>query len=110
MKVIDDKTVTETPVAAPAGNTSRPAALPIIERTVYERGAEIARGGMGRILEARDHRLGRTVALMEIRDPNPALVRRFEREALISAALEHPAIVAVYEPGRWPNGEPFYAM
>ena len=110
MKVIDDKTVTEAAGVAPAGEPSAAAALPIIEREVYVRGAEIARGGMGRIVEARDGRLGRTVALKEIRDPNPALVRRFEREALISAALEHPAIVAVYEAGRWPNGEPFYAM
>ncbi|MEO8551710.1 MAG: serine/threonine-protein kinase, partial [Kofleriaceae bacterium] len=109
-KVIDDKTVTETPVLAAGGAPSRPAALPIIEREVGERGAEIARGGMGQITEARDARLGRTVALKEIRDPNPALARRFEREALISATLEHPAIVAVYEAGRWPSGEPFYAM
>ena len=35
---------------------------------------------------------------------------RFEREARITARLQHPAIVRVYEAGRWPTGEPFYAM
>ncbi|MEO8553099.1 MAG: protein kinase, partial [Kofleriaceae bacterium] len=35
---------------------------------------------------------------------------RFEREALITARLEHPGIVPVYEAGRWPTGEPFFAM
>ncbi|HTJ47685.1 MAG TPA: protein kinase, partial [Kofleriaceae bacterium] len=35
---------------------------------------------------------------------------RFRREALITARLQHPAIVPVYEAGRWPSGEPFFAM
>ena len=29
---------------------------------------------------------------------------------MITANLQHPAIVPVYEVGRWPSGEPFYAM
>src|SRR6185312_12276678 len=29
---------------------------------------------------------------------------------LITARLQHPGIVPVYEAGRWPNGEPFFAM
>ena len=32
------------------------------------------------------------------------------REALLTARLQHPAIVPVYQAGRWPSGEPFYAM
>ena len=32
----------------------------------YQRGSEIARGGMGRVIEAVDRRLGRTVAIKEM--------------------------------------------
>jgi WD40 repeat protein len=103
----DDKTLT----AAPPTDVDRHAGvLPIVERDVYVRGAEIAVGGMGRIIEARDTRLDRVVAIKELLEPGVQLAARFEREALISARLEHPAIVAVYEAGRWPNAEPFYAM
>ncbi|MCE9573845.1 MAG: protein kinase, partial [Deltaproteobacteria bacterium] len=35
---------------------------------------------------------------------------RFEREALIAARLQHPAIVPIYEAGTWEDGEPFFAM
>ncbi len=35
---------------------------------------------------------------------------RFVAEALVTARLQHPSIVPVYEAGRWPGGEPFYAM
>ena len=76
----------------------------------YVRGAEIARGGMGRIIEARDLRLGRTVALKELLAPSGELRARFEREARITARLQHPAIVNIIEAGTWPGGEPFYAM
>jgi serine/threonine protein kinase len=71
---------------------------------------EIARGGMGRILVARDRRLGREVAVKEVLGPSPKVARRFEREARISARLQHPSIISVHEAGVWPSGEPFYAM
>ena len=76
----------------------------------YSMGAEIARGGMGRVLAARDLRHGRTVAIKELLPGFGTDVLRFEREAMITARLQHPAIVPVYEAGRWPDGEPFYAM
>ncbi|HTJ45984.1 MAG TPA: protein kinase [Kofleriaceae bacterium] len=71
---------------------------------------ELARGGMGRILVARDRRLGRTVALKELLSGSHALHARFEREARITSRLQHPGIVPVIEAGKWPGGEPFYAM
>nr|HEX4312676.1 protein kinase [Kofleriaceae bacterium] len=86
------------------------ASLRVVDRELYVHGREIARGGMGRIVEARDARLGRVVAVKELLRHDAETDGRFEREALISARLQHPAIVSIYEAGRWPSGEPFYAM
>jgi len=71
---------------------------------------ELARGGLGRVLLAHDRRLDRTVAIKEILLETPAARRRFLREALLTARLEHPAIVPVHDVGRWPSGELFYCM
>ncbi len=84
--------------------------LPMVSDVFYRSVREIARGGMGRIVAAEDHRLGRQVALKELLDPTSDQIGRFQREALITARLQHPGIVPVYEAGRWPSGEPFFAM
>ncbi len=84
--------------------------LPVIPHGHYKSDKEIARGGMGRIVAAEDQRLGRAVALKELIDPGPEGMGRFQREALITARLQHPNIVPVYEAGQWPTGEPFFAM
>ncbi|MBP9088075.1 MAG: protein kinase [Kofleriaceae bacterium] len=89
--------------------TSLPA-LPEIQLTCYSAGTEVARGGMGRILTARDQRLNRHVAIKELLHPSPDQVLRFHREALITARLQHPSIVPIYEAGTWPDGTPFFAM
>jgi eukaryotic-like serine/threonine-protein kinase len=81
-----------------------------VERHHYAITREIARGGIGRVFEARDLRLGRQVAIKELLPKNRDAARRFEREARITARLQHPAIIHVYEAGVWPGGEPFYAM
>ncbi len=84
--------------------------LPEVPASNYRTDKEIARGGMGRIMAADDTRLRRRVALKELIDPIPEQIGRFQREALITARLQHPGIVPVYEAGRWPSGEPFFAM
>ena len=76
----------------------------------YQLGDEIARGGMGRIRSARDRRLSRPVAIKELLRESAGARARFEREARISARLQHPSIVSILEAGVWPNGDPFYAM
>ena len=76
----------------------------------YEQVAEHARGGLGRVVRAIDHRLRRTVAVKQLLQHDEATEARFVREALITARLEHPGIVPVHEAGRWPNGEPYYVM
>jgi tetratricopeptide (TPR) repeat protein len=84
--------------------------LPPVSAGHYRADHEIARGGMGRIVAAEDQRLGRPVALKELLEPSPEQIGRFHREALITARLQHPGIVPVYEAGCWPSGEPFFAM
>ena len=76
----------------------------------YAEGREIARGGMGRVVEATDTVLGRTVALKEALSHDPEALRRFQRETRITARLEHPSIVPVHDAGFSPSGAPFYVM
>ncbi len=76
----------------------------------YEIKSEIARGGMGRVVEANDSVLGRTVALKEALSLDPEAVRRFQRETRITARLEHPSIVPVHDAGTSPSGSPYYVM
>ncbi len=62
----------------------------------------VGRGGMGTVYRARHTMLDRTVALKVLpaglsRDPE--FVRRFKREALALAGLNHPHIVAVHDMG-----------
>lgn len=73
----------------------------------------LGRGGMGRVYEARDTELDRSVAIKFL----PAAlaeradrVARFVRERVVTADLEHPAIIPVYDSGVWPSGEPFFVM
>ncbi len=92
------------------GEVDPVAALVPVERARYEVLGEFARGGLGRIFRARDRRTGRVVAIKEVLLAEPAVLRRFAREALVTANLQHPSIVPVYEVGRWPDGAPFFAM
>ena len=86
------------------------ATLPVVPVTTYAFGREVARGGMGRVVAAQDLRIGRPVAVKELLDSSPSTAARFEREARITARLQHPGIVPIYEIGTWPDGTPFYAM
>ncbi|MCG8417414.1 MAG: serine/threonine protein kinase [Proteobacteria bacterium] len=76
----------------------------------YQVIGEYARGGLGRVIKARDDRLGRVVAIKELLKTTRFAESLFMREALITARLQHPGIVPVHEAGRWPSGEPFYVM
>jgi|JI10StandDraft_1071094.scaffolds.fasta_scaffold00447_22 WD40 repeat protein len=76
----------------------------------YELLAEHGRGGLGRVMRARDRRLGRLVAVKELLRTSSLAQQLFVREAMITARLEHPGIVPVHEAGRWANGDPYYVM
>ena len=60
---------------------------------------ELGRGGMGVVYLARDPRLDRLVAIKVIPDAlaaNPENLARFEREAKLLAAVNHPNIASIY--------------
>ncbi|HEY5843596.1 MAG TPA: Stk1 family PASTA domain-containing Ser/Thr kinase [Mycobacterium sp.] len=68
----------------------------------YELGEILGFGGMSEVHKARDTRLHRDVAVKVLRADlarDPSFYLRFRREAQNAAALNHPAIVAVYDTG-----------
>ncbi|MCV7302194.1 Stk1 family PASTA domain-containing Ser/Thr kinase [Mycobacterium barrassiae] len=82
----------------------------------YELGEILGFGGMSEVHLARDQRLHRDVAVKVLRADlarDPSFYLRFRREAQNAAALNHPAIVAVYDTGEaeTPNGPlPYIVM
>ena len=65
----------------------------------YTLDALVGKGGMGEVYRARDTRLGRDVAIKVLPPAftdNPARLARFEREARLLAALNHPHIGVIY--------------
>ena len=64
----------------------------------------IARGGMGDVYRATDVRLRRDVALKvlaQTKTGDPQRVDRFMREARVTASLDHPHVIRVYDVGRF---------
>lgn len=66
-------------------------------RFVVERA--LGSGGMGSVFLARDHDLGRPVALKVLHARDADGFRRFRREAMAIARLSHPNVVQLYELG-----------
>jgi len=81
----------------------------------YELGETIAFGGMSEVHLGRDLELQRDVAVKVLRSDlarDPVFYLRFRLEAQRAAALNHPAIVAVYDTGEahTPNGPTPYIV
>jgi serine/threonine protein kinase len=85
----------------------------VVQQTVlagrYELTSPLGRGGMGQVWEAADTRLDRRVAVKLLNEQSLAgdasdLVRRFAREAAITAGLRHPGVPVVYDVGTYENG------
>ena len=69
----------------------------------YQITAHIGSGGMGDVYRARDPKLQRDVAIKVLPEAfaaDPDRLARFEREALVVAALSHPGILSIHDFGK----------
>src|SRR5215471_55634 len=71
----------------------------------YEILAPLGEGGMGVVYRAIDSRLNRTVAIKVLSNDfaDAAARRRFQREAQMASALNHPHILTLYDVGEFEN-------
>src|SRR5580692_6319340 len=79
----------------------------------YKIGELLGAGGVGLVTSALDRTIGRTVAVKTLkqgRESEASTARRFIDEAHVTAQLEHPNIVPVYDMGWLPDGQPYYTM
>ncbi len=58
---------------------------------------KIGEGGMALIYKALQPALKRSVVLKNLKDPNREIIRRFKKEALLSASFHHENLVAIYD-------------
>ncbi len=98
------RTAADSTAGAAPGNT---------DTRRYEVDQVVAQGGMGVVLAAQDVNCRRTVAVKVLLDPDQVSsddMLRFIEEAQITAQLEHPGIIPVYELGVDAAGHVFYSM
>lgn len=73
----------------------------------------IGEGAWGEVLEATNVRIKRRVAIKILRAQyasNPAMVQRFEREALASTHIESQHVVQIFDAGVLADGRPYMVM
>ncbi len=111
-----DRLVSESPVAFRDGDS--PNEGPLVETEGGETALRflplkhLGAGGFGVVIQAKDLRLDRNVAIKMLRpslQSQPRLLQRFMREAKAVASLNHHGIVPVYETGSI-GGIPFIAV
>ena len=104
------KQVTAEHVAAAAVAEPRSTPPIRISRERFQIEEELGRGGMGVVVAATDTTLARRVAIKQALTHRAEDMQRFEREIRITARLEHPSIVPIYDAGRDERGQPYYVM
>ena len=83
------------------------------QRKVYEDLGLLGAGGMGEVRLVKDRHLQRELAMKIMNKTarsSPALLKRFEEEALVSAQLQHPNIVPVHEMGQLSDDRLYFTM
>jgi serine/threonine protein kinase/Tol biopolymer transport system component len=75
--------------------------MSMIGRTLgnFELTSQLGKGGMGEVYKAKDHKLGRDVAIKVLPEEfarDTERVARFQREAKLLASLNHPNIAAIH--------------
>jgi tRNA A-37 threonylcarbamoyl transferase component Bud32 len=72
----------------------------------------LGQGAMGTVYLAEDPALKRSLAIKVVRGPagDAEVLARFRREAEISARLNHPNIITIFDVGEEPGQGPFLAM
>ena len=78
----------------------------------YELLEEVGHGGMARVYRAQHRLLKRPTAvkIIELAVSGDEMLARFDREVRLASQLMHPNTVEVFDYGRTPEGQPFYAM
>ena len=78
----------------------------------YRHSEELGQGGMKKIEVVFDEGIKRKAAKATLHASrlNPGNINSFLREARLTAALEHPNIVPIYDIGSNEHGEPFFIM
>ncbi len=79
----------------------------------YEPVVPLGRGGMGVVWRATDTVLHRDVALKVLRPEllfSARALQRFEEEAKVTAQLQHPSIVPIFDLGRLDDGRVWFTM
>jgi eukaryotic-like serine/threonine-protein kinase len=113
----DDPTIADADSGRPSHLETQQLEAPLALRDDerYHLVEKLGAGGMGEVHRTSDLKTGRDIAMKTLLPADDKAhyeiqARRFLREARIQAALEHPAIVPVYDIGVSPQGNPYFTM
>ena len=113
--ISDGKTILMVPSSDPGeiGADKYLASLPLKPQNRYKFIRSIGFGGMKGVLLVHDRDTNREMAMAimpDFREKTSGELERFAREAYLTANLEHPNIVPIYDIGIDESGSPFFTM